>query len=156
MHLRLTNIRENRRCSYHRSVRHVHHPSLWLWCQLQQNAPCQAAALAPGAVGQTQGCQLNAKRKSWFCCLWCSVNVKKLVATISHIVLYTPSGMCNLMITSVCGDSPCTGGWLAPPSPGVCRSPWSGHYPSCSGQLRWRFSVTETLWLGTIRNNLFI
>ena len=35
--------------AYHRSVRHVHHPSLWLWCQLQQNAPCPAAARAPEA-----------------------------------------------------------------------------------------------------------
>lgn len=35
--------------SYRRSVRHVHHPSHGLWCQLQQNAPCPEAALAPKA-----------------------------------------------------------------------------------------------------------
>lgn len=38
-------------------------------------------------------------------------------------------------------DSLCTGEWRAPPSPGVCRSPWSGHFPSCSGQLPWQFSI---------------
>lgn len=34
-----------------RLVRRVHHPSLWLWCQLQQSAPSPAATRAPGAAG---------------------------------------------------------------------------------------------------------
>lgn len=41
------------------------------------------------------------------------------------------------------GGSPCTAGWLAPPSPGVCHSPSTGHSPACSGQLLWRFSMTD-------------
>lgn len=63
-----------------------------------------------------------------------------------------PSAMCTMKPTTSHTDSPCTGGWQAPPSPGVCRSLWSGHFPSCSEQLLWRFSVDRSIIVRYLRN----
>lgn len=177
-------------------MRHVHHPSLWLWCRLQRNAPCPEAALAPGAGVSRTRCQLHITSTdilkstyhimpgiltfvislillffplifylySHFCWSKCQIVSHQRIDTVvksdeparscwgygwPHITL-SSSNRCLLSLGSTSIQvlstfyhrlSPCTGGWRAPPSPGVCRSPWSGHSPSCSGQLRWRFST---------------
>lgn len=57
-----TSEREKVKSAYHRSVRHVHHPSLWLWCQPQQNAPYPATALAPEAAQEHNDVNIYLKR----------------------------------------------------------------------------------------------
>ena len=109
--------------AYHRSVPHVHHPSPGLWCQLQRNAPYRAEARVPEAKRTNNNTVLHQA---------CLHQLPEVTAS-----LHPGVGLSSR-------DSPCTGGSQAPLSPGVCRSPWSGHSPSCSGRRLWRFSTTQT------------